>query len=85
MTVRNFCQLCEMLDCAKVKLQMSLATHKYILGVSGSIDPKAIEDKLVRDHLEDIRVEHDNTNYRTVRFTPTFKPRIGDGFEVKLE
>ena len=40
MTVRNFCQLFEMLDSNRVKFKMTKATYKNIIGIGYSIDPK---------------------------------------------
>lgn len=85
MTVRNFSQLCEMIDKSKVKLRMTEDTHRYIVGVGGSIDPEKIKVKDLKGEFEGIEVEYDN-NYlnKQVEFVPTFKPRIGEGFEIKL-
>jgi hypothetical protein len=86
MTVRNFSQLCEMLNLKRVKLKMSQETHKYIIGIGFSIDPSAIPNANLQNKLDGVIVEHDNsTAYKSVDFIPTFTPRIGDGFTIKLD
>lgn len=86
MTVRNFSQLCEMLNLKRVKLKMSRETHKYIIGVGFSIEPSAIPNENLQNKLHGVIVEHDdNVTYKTVDFIPTFTPRIGDGFTIQLD
>lgn len=86
MTVRNFSQLCEMLDLKKVKLKMSKETHKYIIGIGFTIDPSSISDERLQNKFDGIIVEYDvNASYKSVEFVPTFTPRIGDGFTINLD
>lgn len=65
---------------------MTKETHKYIIGVGGSIDPEKIEDKNLPNRFDGIKVDYDQkVEYKDVELTPTFAPRIGYGFTLTLE
>lgn len=86
MTVRNFSQLCEMLNSGRVKLKMSKDTHKYIIGIGFTIDPKLIPNENLPNKFDGIAVDHDDSkSFKSVEFIPTFTPRIGDGFTINVE
>jgi triosephosphate isomerase len=86
MTVRNFSQLSEMLDSKKVKFKMTKQTHKYIIGIGGSIDPEKIMDSSLPNKFQGIAVVYDSSKTdKQVEFVPTFTPRIGNGFEINLD
>jgi hypothetical protein len=86
MNVRNFSQLCEMLNSGKVKLKMSKDTHKCIIGIGLTIDPELIPNENLPNKFDGIAVVHDDSKlFKSVEFVPTFTPRIGDGFTINIE
>jgi len=65
---------------------MSKDTHKYIIGIGFSIDPKLIPDENLPNKFDGVEVEHSDTKtFKSVEFIPTFIPRIGDGFTIYVE
>lgn len=86
MTVKNFLQLCEMLNPKGVLLKMSYKTHKYILGIAYSDDTTGLSNQELPNALLGIAIQHDDKIQSfQIEFVAMFTPKIDDSFFIKLD